>query len=310
MDAIASLLRAPSPPEVPSLAAWLAAEERARAGTPFERAVLGGARADRLGYAFVAGYQAALAALVARAGTPTRPYPGRLCLAVTEEGGGHPRAIATSLVPRADGFVLSGKKTFATLASVSEELLVVGSAGEDPATSKKELKLVRVRASAATMKDRAPLPFAPEIPHALVTFEEVPVTAEDVLPGDGFVRYVRPFRTLEDIHVLAAALAHVVQLGRHVVNAPTFLDEAAALLTALERLAASDPDAPHVHLALAGVFARATAITGDLASGEDDPRLVRFARDLPLLLVASAARAKRREAAARALGLPLRASDP
>src|SRR5437588_11886352 len=92
----------------------------ARFSSTVDRAAAGGFVADRIGYAFLAGYRAALARL--------DPTLSRASLCATEEGGAHPRAIKTRLAPQRDGaFVLDGEKTFATLASAAETLLVVAS---------------------------------------------------------------------------------------------------------------------------------------------------------------------------------------
>lgn len=55
------------------------------AAGPFALAVRGGAAADRAGFAFAAGYQAVLCALV-----PDLPGPGPFSLAATEAGGAQP----------------------------------------------------------------------------------------------------------------------------------------------------------------------------------------------------------------------------
>src|SRR5262245_56585618 len=120
-----------------------------------ERALWGGLQSDRLGYAFVAGYGSALRRLFLHAGAP---IPARkVCLAATEAGGGHPRAIETTLREDNGAFLLRGQKTFATLASVSDELLVVASRGQSD-DGKKQLVIVRVArdAKGLTIEDRAP----------------------------------------------------------------------------------------------------------------------------------------------------------
>lgn len=315
MDAIARLLRGSPPNAHASIEAWLRSFDDGYAPsatpTPFSEAVRGGVEANRLGYAFTAGYHAALQALASRAGTVTRPFPRRLCLAVTESDGGHPRAITASLTRAGEGFLLRGEKTFATLASVADELLVAVTCGEPQADGTKDIRLVRVRRGArgTTSKDRAALPFAPEIPHAKVTFEDVVVAEGDVLPGDGFTRYLKPFRTLEDIHVLGAAVAYVTAIARERRLEAT-IEAGTSLLAALELLAANDPAAPEVHIALAGTWERARAVAHALAKDAvaSDEVLTRLARDLPLVEVASSARAKRTSAALRALGL--RSSGP
>ena len=104
-------------------------------GTTVERALVGGARADRVGYAFAIGYAMALESLVG---------PGSAALCVTEDGGNHPRAIETRLV---DGRV-TGKKTWATLADRAAHLLVAARDGTD-AARRPRLRVVRVRRDAA-----------------------------------------------------------------------------------------------------------------------------------------------------------------
>src|SRR5689334_21507952 len=112
-----------------------------------DRAIAAGLAADRLGRAFVGGYHAALSRLVGSA------RDAKLSLAATEKGGARPRDIRTTF---ANG-KLNGEKTFATLASAADEILVVASIGESD--GKNNLVLVRVTADAPglTIADRAPL---------------------------------------------------------------------------------------------------------------------------------------------------------
>src|SRR5688572_26268883 len=95
-----------SPPQADSLRTWWDATSSARTGSTIERALLGGALADRLGFAFASGYAEALRFLVPDLG-------GITALCATEEAGNHPRAIRTTL---ADG-ILRGHKKWATVAS-------------------------------------------------------------------------------------------------------------------------------------------------------------------------------------------------
>lgn len=61
---------------------------------PFDRAVSGGFMADRVAYAFVSGFRAALQYLF-----PNFPTSRLIAFGISEEGGNHPRAIQTQLVP-------------------------------------------------------------------------------------------------------------------------------------------------------------------------------------------------------------------
>src|SRR5262245_60367021 len=84
------------------------------------RAAAAGFAADRLGYAFAGGYRAALARLVPA-------VRGNACLCATEPGGAHPRYIKAALerLPDADAYRLDGTKTWVTLGTEADELLVV-----------------------------------------------------------------------------------------------------------------------------------------------------------------------------------------
>jgi len=268
--------------------------ELERAGAGFEhtgeRALVAGFHADRLGYAFVGGYEAALARLVA-------PQPHRrACLCATESGGVHPRAIQTKLETTGGELTLSGEKTFATLATEAEVLYVVASEGVRD--GRNALRLVRVRADAAglTIAPRPEAPFAPEIPHAKITLDRVRVELEDVLPGDGYSAYLKPFRTIEDVHVFLAVIGYLVRVAR--ISRWAALEGLAAHARALLPLAVGDPGAPAAHLALARVIdtVRDELLAFPWGSVDEQTR-ARWERDQPLLWVAESARKKRTEAA-------------
>lgn len=266
-----------------------------------DQAITGGLLADRLGFAFAAGYQAALRSLV-----PSLPLHGLCSLCATEEGGVHPRAMATALRPDGDGrWRMSGHKQLITLAPEADWLLVVASTGLDE-SGRNRLRLVRLEAGApgVTVKRMPDLPFVPEIPHGEVVLEEVAVTEADLLPGDGFTRYLRPFRTIEDLHVYGAALGYLLGVAgrsgwpRHV------REHLLALLTSMRALALEDPGAPEVHVALAGAFTlgrKLIADTGPLWAVVDQEVRERWERDRGLLNVAEKARAQRIERAWAAL---------
>lgn len=54
----------------------------------------------------------------------------------------------------------------------------------------------------------------PEISHGEVEMCDVRVPAASVLEGDGYELYMKPFRTVEDIHVLGAALGYCLAAAR------------------------------------------------------------------------------------------------
>jgi hypothetical protein len=259
---------------------------------PAERAILGGFAATAPAWAFAAGYGAALRALV-----PGVPERASLC--ATEEGGAHPRAIQTKL----EAGVVRGKKRFATLATRADVLLVVASVGADSAGLNR-LKLVRVDARGRGVKITAmpPYPVAPEIEHAEVELDGAP--AAKVYDGDGYDRYLKPFRTIEDAHVLCAIVAHVLRAARVGGWPEAARERLVAVLGAARAAAEADPSAPATHVALAGVQSLARTVMDELEPRWDEiaePWRGEWRRDRALLEIAGKAREARREAAWRAL---------
>ena len=53
-----------------------------------------------------------------------------------------------------------------------------------------------------------------QLGHLFVSLSDVAITAHEILPGDGYDRYLKPFRTVEDIHVHAALLGHAIGAAR------------------------------------------------------------------------------------------------
>lgn len=259
-----------------------------------ERAMLGGYGAKDVGEAFRAGYLAA----IARLSGSTRPG----CLAASEEGGAHPRNIRTKLTPSGEGYVLDGAKTWVTLATEVEELLVVATVGEHDGKNLLRVARVPTGREGVTLTPRPPTPFAPEIVHATAVFAGVRVAEDELFPGDGYTEYVKPFRTIEDIHVGAAMLAFLVAVAERHAFPSAVLVDLLPLLLAARALASCDPKAPETHVVLAGVFAGlsrllgADATTAAIESMPEDER-AELRRDLPLLLIAERARALRLEAA-------------
>jgi alkylation response protein AidB-like acyl-CoA dehydrogenase len=293
----------PTPLACDGVGAFLEALARPpRGASPVEDAALGGFAADRLGYAFAAGYEAALRALLGGA----RDDLGIVTLCATEAGGAHPRAIEACL--REDGarLRLRGHKRWSTMAPAAQTLLVLASRGEG-AGGRKALVLAAVPRGApgVVVSPMPPPPFAPEIPHAEVVFEDVEVPVEAVLPGDGWTRWVKPFRTVEDVHVHAALLGYATSLARRVGAGREVATKLAASLTAVCAIAALSPDAPATHLALAGaieVSREALAALEPAIEAAPGEETARWARDRVLLEVAGKARAQRLERAFSRLG--------
>jgi alkylation response protein AidB-like acyl-CoA dehydrogenase len=310
VDTLVRALLAATPPGTDDLAMWRLATDSARGAfaTTVERALVGGAHADRLGFAFAAGYAEALRALVPSASDV-------MALCATEDGGNQPRAIKTTLTRTAPGtYELTGKKKWATGASAAASLLVVASTGTAPtsggsaagAVPRNQLRVVRVSTAAPGVRiTPSSAPFVPEIPHAEVELDHVPITEADVLPGDGYDDYLKPFRTVEDVHVHAALAGYLVGVARR-RGWHDLVERWLAVALAAHAVALADAKAATTHVALAGVLALAVREVEEIEARwraqVDDHEHARWQRDRPLLQIAMAARAARRERAWQQLG--------
>lgn len=274
--------------------------------TPIGRALIGGRVADRVGYAFTAGYVSAIRRLV-----PALGMEEMAALCVSEEGGNHPRAIKAILIEEensTDGHVfhLSGEKSFVTNADIAEILVVAASAGTIP-EGKNDIRVALVERSApgVAIIPRKPLPFVPEVTHGRVHFDDVQVSREAVLPGDGYAGYVKPFRTIEDIHVFGGLLGYLSNVGMRFHWPRGVIEELFPLVASVWSLAGADANAPGVHVALGGLFRRiASFLDGCEAYWKeaDGETAQMWNRDRPLLDIAAEARSMRLEAAWRRLG--------
>lgn len=300
MDDLLTIVVKATPPAASKLEHWWAATAAVRAAgaSTIDRALIAGAHADRLGFAFAGAYSEALRALVPSLGDRVA------ALCATEEHGAHPRAIRTTLVADgAGGFRLTGHKRWATGGTAASELIVLASVGHDGARNL--LRAVRVPVGARGVRLRASAaPFVPEVPHAEVELTDVPVPAADALPGDGYDDYLKPFRTVEDLHVHAALFAYLAGAGRRHRLAEDLVERALALAATARGLADLPPLSPALHLALAGLLDLAAALVEQFdraftATAGDEQ--LRWARDRPLLRIAASARAARRQRARTAL---------
>jgi acyl-CoA dehydrogenase len=262
------------------------------------RAIGGGFAADRVAWAFAAGYQAALHAL-----QPDLAGEVLAAFCVTEESGRRPRDMRTTITRRDDGSVaISGAKRWTTLGPDSSLLLVVGRMVDADAAAddgeRPQLRVARVPAGTPGLSLIA-MPatrFVPEVPHARVQLDDVRLPVDALLPGDGYETFVKPFRTLEDMHVTAAVLAYLLREAR-ARDWPTPLrEQLVATLAVLVSVAAGPVDSPATHVALEGALLWAHRLyeeAGKLWDTVAEEAAVRWRRDTALFEVAGSARAQR-----------------
>ena len=268
------------------------------------QAIVGGFVADRVAWAFASGYQAALHALF-----PDAPGDRICALCVTEAEGNSPKAIKSSLRRDGNAWMLNGAKRWTTLGP-DGSLFFVAARDEAASGERTSIRIAKVdsKAQGLRIESMPATKFVPEVPHAQLHFSDLRIRETELLPGDGYDQYVKPFRTVEDIHVQAAVLAYLMREGQRLSWPQHWLERLSALLAALGKL--SDMPASHAetHIALAGALAIGAGLIGETEafweSAAADPAAQRWQRDRELLKVASSARELRTTRAWKALRRP------
>lgn len=264
-----------------------------------DRAILAGILSPHPAFAYAGGLQAALRALV-----PSLPLETLVALCITEAGGGHPKAIQSRLEPTEGGWYLSGSKRFITLGIEAQALLVVASLGWQEGQNLLRVVKVPLPTAGVTLTPMPTLPVVPEVSHATLELHQVLVPADALLPGDGYLNYIKPFRTLEDIHVHAGLMGYLLNLAFRFEWPREVKEELLAVTLMLRGLGLEDPTHPALHLALTGFFAVQERCLEGLSlpiSTLPEAERERWQRDLGLRMIAAKARALRTEAAWRSL---------
>jgi len=256
------------------------------AHTSFGQAVLDGAKAKSVGKAFQAGYQAALQALVPNETSPL------VALCVTEEQGQHPKLIETLLTYLDNTITIRGAKKWAM---AGDGVLLIVAKEEGAKEGRPSLRIVRVPTDTPGLERIAmpPTRFIPDVPHTRLQLDiTLPQTA--ILPGDGYADYVKPFRTLEDIHVHASVMAYTLQVALFTPFSRPLTEAATGILLALEAHAARP--APTLDVALTGTLSLAHRFFGEADTTlfqREDEASRGWQRDKPILLLGAAAREAR-----------------
>ena len=220
--------------------------------SPFELAVLGG-RAMATPLAFLVGYQAALRVL-----WPSAPASlGALC--ATERRSVRPADMQTRL----ENLRLTGSKDFVTAGLDAEWLLVAARSEADGEKPRLQLAVVYPGEAGVTLEALPTLPLMPEVGHARLQLHQA---ACERLAGDGWDAYVKPFRSLEDLYVLAALVAWLYGVGQESAWPQDLRLRLLGLLGGCAEGSRQCADSAACHLLLGGLFAQFHAARGDRQS--------------------------------------------
>jgi len=260
--------------------------------TPFELAVAGGRRMATPGLAFLVGYQAALRMLWPSA----PPSLGALC--ATEQRSLRPADMQTRL----SDLRLSGRKDFVTAGDAADWLLIAARSEEPGEKPRLSLAVVYPGEPGVRVEKLPALPLMPDISHGRLHLDGALC---ELLAGDGWDAYVKPFRSLEDVYVLSAMTAWLYGVGQDSGWSQPLLLRLLALLAGCAEASRQPPNNPAGHVLLGGLFAQFDALKNEIdqALAEGNPEWAQmWQRDQSVMQLAAAARAKR---LAKALHIPL-----
>jgi len=255
--------------------------------------VLGGRAMATPGLAFLIGYQAALRVL-----WPSAPAAlGALC--ATERRSVRP----ADMHSRLEGLRVTGRKDFVTAGLEAEWLLVAARCEAAGESAQLKLAVVYPGEPGVTLEALPTLPLMPEVGHARLTLQQA---ACELLAGDGWDAYVKPFRSLEDLYVLAALVAWLYGVGQESAWPQALQLRLLGLLGGCAEGSRQCADSVGCHLLLGGLFAQFHALRGELdqalAAGPEQWAQL-WQRDQGVLALATAARDKRLAKAWAAVGL-------
>tara|TARA_R110002072_G_scaffold47597_2_gene130756 strand:+ start:24214 stop:25176 length:963 start_codon:yes stop_codon:yes gene_type:complete len=267
---------------------------------PLDRAMLGGRLSLNVGFAFTSGYQSAIEALF----KPEKIQLSSFC--VTEEKGNHSRAIETRVFKRSDELFVSGGKSFVSGANDSECLYIAcrderNGSGVD-ADGRPIIKMISIKTESEGIDIQAmpALGFIPEVSHGKVILNNVAVNEEKIFSGDGYLNYIKAFRSYEDLHVLAAITGYRLGEAMDGLWPQDVLEKHIALLLALRSLSNMNLNKPAAHIGLATCRAQMHELimgTDAFFEQKNSQAYDLWMRDKVLLNVAQTAHQKRTQRA-------------
>ncbi|MBW1846358.1 MAG: acyl-CoA dehydrogenase family protein [Deltaproteobacteria bacterium] len=298
LDWLLSNSRVIDPKEIPSLEDWkyLFFDQATKWQSTIDMAISGSFISDRLAYAFAAGYWSALYCLI-----PSLPERTITALCVTEKGGNHPKAIQTELVPASGKdepvWLLNGSKKFVTCANEADMLLIAASTGISP-KGQNELRLVRVdnHTPGLLIKPIQDLPFIPEISHGELEIYNIQIAESQILPGDGYTNYIKPFRTLEDLHVTSSVLGYLFRTACLFNWPQSVKEQILAFLPGIKTISLSNPLQSTVHIVFGGISSLFSSFIKSIEPHwrlTDDKTRSQWERDKALLNISGKAQSQR-----------------
>jgi hypothetical protein len=245
-----------------------------------------------VGFSFSGAYQSAIEALFCL----QDPLLASVC--VTETGGNHPRAINTRLYLEDGDLCLSGEKSFVSGAKDAGMIYVackdLRSGDGIDSEGRPQIKMISLKTDlqGVNIQEMPSLGFVPEVSHGKVTLEAVCLSESDVLQGDGYLGYVKAFRTYEDLHVCAAMAGYRLGEALEFHWGADVVEEHLSLVLSLREVSSMDLNSAVAHIALSACRTQLDKLiesTNEVFEKTNPDGFVSWQRDSKLLKVASKA---------------------
>lgn len=216
-----------------------------------DKALLGGFCFRQTSFAFASAYQSAMESMFRLDGKAIA------ALCHTEKGVKKPREMQTTLTCHKGKTVLNGSKSFVSGGTDAEVLFISAvDLRETTNAEQAHVRIVKLDAKRTGINAKAlpTLPFVPELSHAALALNQVTLSDEDIVDGDGYKDMIKPFRSEEDIHILAALTAQRLRVALDQKQTDIAV-RLLSLVSSIKGLETADRSAPSCHLQLAGVKA-------------------------------------------------------
>jgi len=262
------------------------------------RAFVAGAHFRQVSFAFASAYQSALENMF----DLDRDAIAALCH--NEKGVKKPREMQTWVYEQNGQLMLDSYKSFASGGTDAKTIFV--SAVDQRPDANGDIVLVKLNNedNRLGLEPLPPLPFVPELAHAKLKQTGIRIQREDILVGDAFSTYVKPFRTEEDLHILAALCGQRLSIALE-LDQTQLAEQYIASAHAILFMQKSDRSAPSTHLTLSGIKQQLTR-TFEQQDKLLEDQLPSFAktwkRDSALLSLAESAQKVRTQKAWQSLG--------
>jgi acyl-CoA dehydrogenase len=182
-------------------------------------------RVTSIGQAFSVGYRGALQCLL-----PRLDSSKWAAFCVSEASGASPKHLTSRV--SATG-VLTGSKSFVSMADAAEQLIVVAVSGINGDRPKLKAVLVNLPNNNVKQILMPPMNMMPDVRHGGIQLEGA---VGEILPGDGHDDYNKRFRTIEDTYLLAAFVALILsKTVRYKLN-DEIIDNCVLILSSLIKL--------------------------------------------------------------------------